>query len=159
MKALISGSFDPVTNGHLDLIKRTASLFDTVIVGIFVNSSKKYYFSETERLEMLRDALKDVDNVEIRLCSGLVARYVEENEIDAVVKGVRNMTDCDYEITMAKTNKKIYGGCETLFLPSSPDVEDISSSTVKALRSYGEDVSAYVPACVLSMFEEKSKEI
>lgn len=159
MKALISGSFDPVTNGHLDLIKRTAALFDTVIVGIFVNSSKKYCFSETERLEMLKDSLKDVDNVEIRICSGLVARYVEENGIDAVVKGVRNMTDCDYEITMAKTNKKIYNGCETLLLPSSHDVEEISSSTVKALYSYGEDISAYVPACVLRMFKAKSKEI
>lgn len=159
MKVLISGSFDPVTNGHLDLIKRAASLFDTVIVGIFVNSSKKYYFSESERLKMLREALNELDNVEIRLCSGLVARYVEKNGIDAVVKGVRNITDCDYEITMAKTNKKIYEGCETLLLPSSPHVEDISSSTVKALHSYGEDISAYVPSCVLSMFEEKSKDI
>ncbi len=159
MKALISGSFDPVTNGHIDLVRRTAALFDTVIVGIFVNSGKKYYFSETERLKMLTEALKDFDNVEVRICSGLVARYVEKNGITAVVKGVRNMTDCDYEITMAKTNKKIYEGCETLLLPSSPDVEDISSSTIKALRSHGEDISAYVPDCVLRMFEEKSKEI
>lgn len=159
MKALISGSFDPVTNGHIDLIKRTAALFDTVTVGIFINSAKKYYFSESERVAMLTEALKDCDNVDIRLCSGLVARYVEENEIDAVVKGVRNMTDCDYEITMAKTNKKIYEGCETLLLPSSPEFEDVSSSTVKALYSYGEDISKYVPDCVLAMFEEKSKEI
>lgn len=155
MKALITGSFDPVTNGHIDLIKRTAAMFDSVTVGIFVNSAKKYYFTEKERLDMLTEAVKELDNVEARICSGLVARYVRENGIDAVVKGVRTAADCDYEITMARTNKMIYGGCETLLLPASPELTEISSSTVKALASYGEDVSAYVPECVVKAFAEK----
>lgn len=155
MKALITGSFDPVTNGHIDLIKRTAAMFDSVTVGIFVNPAKKYYFTENERLEMLTEAIKELDNVEARICSGLVARYVRENGINAVVKGVRGSADCDYEITMARTNKMIYDGCETLLLPASAGLENVSSSTVKALRSYGEDISAYVPECVLCRFDKK----
>ncbi len=155
MKALITGSFDPVTNGHIDLIKRTSAMFDSVIVGIFVNPAKKYYFTEEERLEMLKEAVKDLHNVETRICSGLVASFVRENNINAVVKGVRNSSDCDYEMSMARTNKMIYAGCETLLLPASPELAEISSSTIKTLRGYGEDISAYVPSNVMCMFKKK----
>ncbi len=148
MKALICGSFDPVTNGHLDIIKRAAALFDSVVVGIFVNSEKKYFLNSKDRLELLAEATKDLDNVTIDFSEGLVAKYVEENGIDVIVKGVRNAADFEYEFKMAEINKQINKNAETLFLPASKETELLSSSFVKNKLLAGEDISAFVPECV-----------
>ena len=119
MKALICGSFDPVTNGHLDIIRRAAALFDSVVVGIFINSEKKYYFDLNDRVILLTEAVKDLKNVTVDFSEGYVAKYVEENGIDVIVKGVRNATDFEYEAMIDKVNKQIYPGAETLLLIKS----------------------------------------
>lgn len=150
-KVLITGSFDPVTLGHLDLISRTADIFDAVTVGIFVNSAKNYTFTAEERADMLRESISECGlcNVTVEICSGLVARYVEQNDIDVIVKGARNSVDFEYERNMAEANRTLYSGAETLVLFSDPRYSAGSSSLVRTLMSYGEDISAYVPASVL----------
>ena len=150
-RALITGSFDPVTVGHMDLISRTTAIFDTVVVGIFVNGAKKYTFTAEERADMLREACEEygLGNVTVEACSGLVARYVEQNGIDVIVKGVRNSADFEYERNMAEANKMIYPGAETMFLFSDPAHTSLSSSFVRTLLQYGEDISAFVPSSVL----------
>ena len=155
MKALICGSFDPITNGHVDLVKRAAMLFDDVTVGIFVNSSKNYMFSEETRLKLVSEAISDIKNAHAELCSGLVATYCENNGIGVIVKGVRNVKDYEYELEMAKANRLFAPGTETLFLPASADTEAISSSMIKAFHSYGKDVSDYVPSCVAKAIKNK----
>lgn len=155
MKALICGSFDPITNGHVDLIRRAAMLFDDVTVGIFVNSAKKYMFSETERLELIKNSIKDIKNAHAELCSGLVATYCQDNGIGVIVKGVRNIKDYEYELDMAKANKLFAPETETLLLPASSETEAISSSMVRAFNAGGKDVSAFVPACVAKALKAK----
>ena len=157
-KALVTGSFDPVTLGHMDLISRAASIFDAVVVGIFVNSSKTYVFSADERAEMLREACAEcgLGNVTVEVCSGLVARYVEQNGIDVIVKGARNSTDFEYERNMAETNKLISPKAETMVLFSDPGYSAVSSSTVRTLMNYGEDVSNLVPRSVLKRIKSGS---
>jgi pantetheine-phosphate adenylyltransferase len=152
MKALICGSFDPVTNGHLDIIKRSARIFDSVVVGVFINAEKKYFFDIEKRVGLLKEAVKDFKNVSVDFSSGFVADYVRENNIDVIVKGIRNTSDYEYELEISKVNKKIYKNAETLFMPSSDDVGFISSSLVKKLFSDGEDISSYVPECVNEAF-------
>ncbi len=157
MKALICGSFDPVTNGHLDIINRTASLFDTVIVGIFVNSDKKYLFDVKKRFELLKEATKNLVNVTIDCCEGLVAKYVEKNNVDVIVKGIRNTADYEYEYEMAKINKLIYNKAETLLMPASRETEFLSSGFVKTMFFAGEDITDFVPQCVKNAFFNKQK--
>lgn len=155
MKALICGSFDPVTNGHLDIIKRTAALFDSVVVGIFVNSDKKYLFDVNKRFELLTEATKELKNVTVDNCEGLVARYVEKNGIDVIVKGIRNTADYEYEFEMAKINKHIYNKAETLLMPASAETEFLSSGFVKTMFFAGEDISGFVPECVKNALTRK----
>ena len=133
MRALVCGSFDPVTNGHIDLIKRAAGMFDSVTVGIFVNSEKKYMFPMETRRDMLEKAVKDIENVTVDVSFGYVADYVKERGIGVIVKGVRNTADYEYELNMAKYNKAHAPNTETVFLPASDDTENLSSSLVKQL--------------------------
>lgn len=158
MKALITGSFDPVTNGHLDIIKRTAAVFDSVVVGIFINPEKKYLFDVNERIELLTESVKDLKNVTVDSSEGYVAKYVEQNGIDVIVKGVRNSVDFQYEAQMAKINKQIYSGAETLLIPASSEAEELSSTYVKTKFFAGEDISALVPECVSAAFRHKHSE-
>ena len=157
MKALICGSFDPVTNGHLDIIRRAAALFDSVVVGIFINSEKKYYFDLNDRVILLTEAVKDLKNVTVDFSKGYVAKYVEENGIDVIVKGVRNATDFEYEAMIDKVNKQISPGAETLLLIASKETECLSSSFVKESFLSGEDISKYVPECVQKAFIAKQE--
>lgn len=157
MKALICGSFDPVTNGHLDIIRRAAALFDSVVVGIFINSEKKYYFDLNDRVMLLTEAVKDLNNVTVDFSEGYVAKYVEENGIDVIVKGARNATDFEYEAMIDKVNKQIYPGAETLLLIASKETECLSSSFVKESFLSGEDISKYVPECVQKAFITKQE--
>ena len=154
MKALVCGSFDPVTKGHIDLIKRAAAMFESVTVGIFVNSEKTYMFSVDERSNMLEIATEEMKNVEIDISEGYVADYVKEHGIGVIVKGVRNSVDYEYELRMAKYNKEHAPNTETVFLPASDETESLSSSLVKKLFASGEDISRYVPASVADEFNK-----
>ena len=142
------GSFDPVTLGHLDVITRSSKLFDHVIVGVLVNSSKSPIFSIEERIELLKEVTQDLNNVEIVSFNGLLAQYCEEHGVDAIVKGLRAVTDFEYEFQMALTNKKLNPNLETLFLTAEANSMYLSSSMVREVASMGGDIRNFVPACI-----------
>lgn len=149
------GSFDPVTLGHLDVITRASNLFDRVIVGVLVNSSKKPIFSIEERIELLKEVTHNIDNVEIVAFNGLLAQYCEEHDIDAIVRGLRAVSDFEYEFQMALTNKKLNPNLETLFLTADANSMYLSSSMVREVASMGGDISNFVPACVHDKIVER----
>ncbi len=154
--AVLPGSYDPVTKGHMDIIVRAAKLFDEVRVLLCVNSSKSYCFTEEQRLEMLRAACKALDNVTVEKYDGLLADYVTEQGVCAIVKGVRNTTDFEYESWMAAVNGTL-SETETVFLPADPTLSFINSTMVRELLRYGKDVSAYVPEAVAEMAKQSEK--
>ncbi len=142
------GSFDPVTKGHIDIIKRAAKTFEKVIVAVFVNKAKVPCFTIEERIHFLEKALEGVENIEIVSCEGLLADYARERRVTAVVKGLRAMSDFEYEFQMALTNKILYPELETLFLSSSAENMYLSSSIVKTVASFGGDIRDFVPECI-----------
>jgi pantetheine-phosphate adenylyltransferase len=148
------GSFDPVTNGHLDVITRAAKLADEVVVGVLVNRNKQGLFSLEERMELLRLALKDYPNVRIDSFDGLLVDYCKTNGILAIVKGLRVVGDFDYEIQMAQMNHALTD-VETLFVPTNPVYSFLSSSLVKEVAAWGGDVSGLVPEPVLRRLRER----
>ena len=158
MKALVCGSFDPVTNGHIDLIKRAAGMFESVIVGIFVNKEKQYTFPMETKRAMLEKAVEDIENVTVDVSYGYVADYVKENGIGVIVKGVRNTADYEYELNMAKYNKSHAPDTETVFLPASDETASLSSTFVKQLFENGEDITPYVPVSVIQEFKKIKEE-
>jgi len=145
-KILYAGTFDPVTNGHLDVIKRAASLSDTLVVGVLDNSEKQCKYSVDERVRMLELATEDLGNVEVVSYSGLLADYVNGNGIGAVVRGLRAAMDFEYEIRMAQMNAKLFNeGIEIIFLMTHPAHSFINSSTVKEVFSLGGCIEGLVP--------------
>ena len=146
---LFPGSFDPVTLGHLDVIRRAAKIFDTVVVGVLHNPDKQGLFSVEQRMDMLRRSCADIPNVEIIAWPGLLARLTKETGIRVVVRGVRNTADLESETTMAHINGRLDPGLETVFLPASPGRADVSASMVRQLAAFGADISDYVPSQVL----------
>ena len=142
------GSFDPVTNGHLDIIERSARLFDHVVVAVLVNENKKGLFSIEERLEMIGEATSHLPNVSTGSFTGLLVDFCTQNGIDAIVKGLRAVTDFDYELQMAQMNGSLTD-VDTVFIPTSPEYSFLASSLVKEVAKHGGDVSALVPAHVL----------
>ncbi len=153
--ALYTGSFDPITNGHLDIIERSAKLFDTLTVAVVDNVSKSSMFSLDERVRIVKDVVAHIPNVEVASFSGLLADFVNENDFSAVVRGLRSVTDFDYEITMAQMNDKLFDKAETVFLMTAPGNSFISSSLIKEVASLGGDVSELVPANVLKEIQKK----
>ena len=151
------GSFDPVTLGHLDVITRASKLFDRVIVGVLVNSSKKPIFSIDERIELLKEVTEHLNNVEIVGFNGLLAQYCEEHGVDAIVKGLRAVTDFEYEFQMNHINKKINPELETMFLTANEKYTFLSSSVVREVASYGADLTRFVPREIVAEIEEKAK--
>ncbi len=151
------GSFDPVTLGHIDIIKRASKMFDKVIVAVLVNMSKTPSFTIDERIGFLEKALCDIDNVEIVGFSGLLADYAKERGAKAVVKGLRAMSDFEYEFQMALTNKKLNPELDTVFLTSDSQYMYLSSSMVKQIASLGGDISYFVPACIHEQVFERLK--
>jgi pantetheine-phosphate adenylyltransferase len=143
--ALIAGSFDPITMGHYDIIKRASALFDRVIVCIFQNANKSGEFSIERRLELLKLAISDLPNVSADSSDALLADYVEEHKIDAVVKGIRNAIDFDYEWNMAMINRHFSSKVETVFLPANNQYLHISSSLVRELLHRGKPIADYLP--------------
>ncbi len=153
--ALYTGSFDPITNGHLDIIERSAKLFDTLTVAVIDNVSKSSMFSLDERVRIVKEVVAHIPNVEVASFSGLLADFVNENDFSAVVRGLRSVTDFDYEITMAQMNDKLFDKAETVFLMTAPGNSFISSSLIKEVASLGGDVSELVPANVLKEIQKK----
>lgn len=162
MKTVVCpGSFDPITNGHLDIIRRASGLFDHVIVLVANNIAKNGHFTPQERVEMIQEVLENepsLGNVEVRLFSGLLVDFLREHSIAAIVKGLRAISDFEYEFQMALTNKKMYGDCETIFLTPKANNMYLSSSIVRQVGSLGGDISDFVPACVHDTIKKKLME-
>jgi pantetheine-phosphate adenylyltransferase len=147
-RVVCPGSFDPVTNGHLDIISRAASLFDEVIVAVLRNLSKTGLFTADERIEMLREVLKGQPNVRVARFEGLTVDFCRANGASAIVKGLRAVSDFDYEMQQAQMNYR-QAGIETLFMTTNPLYAFLSSSLIKDVAKYGGDVSGLVPESVL----------
>lgn len=149
--AVCPGSFDPVTIGHLDIITRASKLFDRVIVVVMSNAAKSPLFTQVERMELLQRAISDagIENVTVDCYDGLLADYVRQRNATAIVKGLRAMSDFEYEFQMALTNRKIFPQAETVFLTTAAENMYLSSSLVKQVAQLGGDISDFIPACIL----------
>lgn len=155
IKALYTGSFDPLTNGHMNIITRAAKLYDELTIGIIVNPSKKFMFTLDEREQMIEDTLKKLDNVNVGIFSGLLADYVNENSFDVVVRGLRATMDFEYEIQMAQMNARLFNkNVETVFLMTDPQYSFISSSMIKEVYSLGGSIDGLVPEEILKKMNE-----
>lgn len=146
--AVYPGSFDPVTNGHLDVITRGAKLFDRVIVGVLHNSAKSPLFSVEERVKILKEATADLENVEIVSFSGLSVEFARECNAKVIIRGLRAITDFEYELQMAQTNRVLAPDIDTMFLTTSLEYAYLSSTTVKEVATFGGDISKFVPEFV-----------
>ncbi len=154
--AIYPGSFDPVTNGHIDIIKRASGLFDKIIVSVLNNSAKSPLFSVEERVKMLEEVTKDIPNVEIDSFSGLLIDYAKAKNVKVAIRGLRAVTDFDYELHLAQTNSLISGGeLETVFLTTDLAYSFLCSSTVREIASFHGDVSKCVPEYVMQKLYEK----
>lgn len=151
------GSFDPVTNGHIDIIKRSAKLVDTLIVAILHNSSKNALFSVEERIELLQATCGDVENLQIETFSGLLVDFAKEKNANVIVRGLRALTDFEYEFQMAQMNKHLHKELETIFLMTDVKFSFISSSTIKEVAMFGGSVCDFVPAIVAEKTLQKYK--
>jgi pantetheine-phosphate adenylyltransferase len=153
-RAVCPGSFDPVTNGHLDIIGRAAALYDEVTVAVLINKSKAGMFTVEERIEMLREATETYGNIRVESFHGLLVEFCRERKIPVIVKGLRAVSDFDYELQMAQMNHSLEG-IETLFMSTNPASSFLSSSLVKEVATWGGDVSHLVPAYVLERMTKK----
>ena len=146
-RAVCPGSFDPVTNGHVDVISRAAGLYDELVVAVLVNPGKAGLFTVDERMDLLREAVAELPNVTIDSFQGLLVDYCRAHEIPVIVKGLRAVSDFEYELQMAQMNREL-ANIETLFVPTAPQVGHLSSSLVKQIAMFGGDVSRFVPKAV-----------
>jgi pantetheine-phosphate adenylyltransferase len=148
-RCVCPGSFDPVTNGHLDVIERASRLYDQVTVAVLVNETKTGLFSVEERMDLLREVTADLGNVTVDSFQGLLVDYCRDKSIPVVVKGLRAVSDFDYELQMSQMNNRL-SGIETLFVATNPDYSFLSSSLVKEVARWGGDVGGLVPHAVLA---------
>ena len=153
--AIYPGSFDPVTNGHLDIMKRASRMVDRLIIGVLNNNSKTPLFSVDERVNMLKEVTRDISNVEIRSFQGLSVNFARHMHAQFILRGLRAITDFDYELQMAQTNRKLFPDIDTIFLTTSLEYAFLSSTTVKEVASYNSDVSLFVPEIVSEKLKEK----
>ena len=153
-RAVCPGSFDPVTNGHIDIIARASTLFDDVIVAVGVNRSKKRLFSAGERIAMITEVCAGYDNVKVDTFDGLLTDFCKDRHVHAIDKGLRAVSDFDYELQMAQMNSSL-ADIETVFVPTSPEYSFLASSLVKEVAAYGGDVSSLVPPQVLARLTER----
>jgi pantetheine-phosphate adenylyltransferase len=156
-RAVCPGSFDPVTNGHIDIVQRASALFDEVVVAVGVNKSTNRLFTPEERIEMLREACAGFTNVRVDGFAGLLTDFCAQNDIQAIVKGLRAVSDFDYELQMAQMNASLTD-VETVFVPTSPEYSFLASSLVKEVAMFGGDVSALVPPFVHRKLTERLAE-
>ena len=159
-RAIYPGSFDPVTLGHLNIIKRAAAIFDELIVLVCINSSKNSgMFNPEERVELIRKVTESIPNVKVDCCSELVADYAKRHRAKVLVKGLRAVSDYESEIQLAMVNAKLYSKLDTVFLHSSPKYAYLSSTVVKEMARYGADLTDFVPRQIIADVEAKAKEI
>lgn len=156
--AVYPGSFDPVTYGHLDIIKRSIRVFDKLVIGILLNSEKNPLFSMEERVEFLMEATKDMENVEVKSFSGLLVDFARENNADITVRGLRAVTDFEYELQIAQINNKLDSNLDTMFFTTSTEYTYLSSTIVREIASYHGDVSELVPPYVEQKLKQKFRE-
>jgi pantetheine-phosphate adenylyltransferase len=154
-RVLCPGSFDPVTNGHLDIIARCARLYDEVVVAVFVNESKTSLFTVEERHAMLSEVTAQYGNVRVDAFQGLVVNYCRDHDIPVIVKGLRAVSDFDYELQQAQMNRGL-AGVDTLFMPTNPEYSFLASSLVKEIAKWGGDVSSLIPPNVLKRLMERT---
>ena len=157
IKALFTGSFDPLTGGHLDIITRASKMYDKLVVGVIMNPQKKSLFTLEEREEMIREVTAHLPNVEVSHFSGLLADYVNENGFDVVVRGLRGTVDFEYELTMAHMNARLFNDVETVFLMTDPNYAFLSSSMAKEVHSLGggESLKGLIPDTILERMDKK----
>jgi len=153
-RVVCPGSFDPITNGHLDIIERASSLFDEVVIAVLVNQTKSSLFTVDERIEMIKEVTAKYKNVRVDSWSGLLVDFCKANQISTIVKGLRAVSDFDYELQMGQVNLQLQG-VETLFMATAPSHSFLSSSLVKEIASHGGDVSAYMPAAIVSKLKSR----
>lgn len=153
-RVVCPGSFDPVTNGHLDVFERAAALFDHVTVAVLINKTKASLFTVEERMDLLREQLDRFDNVAVDAFHGLLVDYCRSHDIGAIVKGLRAVSDFDYELQMAQMNNRL-AGVETLFVSTNPIYGYLSSSLVKDVATFGGDISGLVPPAVQARLADK----
>ena len=156
--AIVPGSFDPITYGHIDIIKRSAQLFDEVIVAILVNPDKKYLFTLEEREEMINETIKDFKNVKVDSFSGLLVNYAKKVDSTVIVRGLRAVSDFEYEMQLTFMNKALDDNIETFYMMANKQYSFISSSIVKGVSGFGADLSKFVPKHVEERLEKKVKE-
>ena len=155
--AVYPGSFDPITNGHLDIIKRAAKIYDHVVVGVLDNLNKKPLFTAYERASMIMKVTADIDNVSVDVFSGLLVDFVKMKNADVVVKGLRTVADFEYEFQMALLNKALDAECETMFMMTDTKYSYISSSMVKEVAKLKGDLSEFVPSGIVDLVTNKYK--
>lgn len=153
--AVYPGSFDPCTNGHLDIIRRASKLFDKVIVAVLINEKKNPLFTLEERVDMLKSSTCDIPNVEICSFSGLLANFMKENNYSVIIKGLRAVSDYEYEFQMALTNRALHDKIETVFMPCSSEFMFLSSSIVKEVARYNGDLTGLVPDSLVSIIKRR----
>ena len=153
--AIYPGTFDPVTFGHLDVLERAAKLFDKVIISVAVSSAKKTLFTVDERIGLIRKTASKIKNIEIDVFEGLLVKYAEGKNAGAIIRGLRAISDFEYEFQMALTNRKISSKVETVFLMPNEKFSYISSSLVKEIAAYGGDVKSFVPRIVAANLKKK----
>ena len=153
--AVYPGSFDPITNGHLDIIKRASKLYDRVIVGILVNGSKSPVFSAQERKSMVDEATKEIDNVSCDIFGGLLVDFAKQKNASVIIKGLRTVADFEYEFQIALLNKALNPEYETVFMMTDSKFSYISSSMVKEVAKYHGELEGFVPSCIAGKIKEK----
>ena len=153
-RAIFPGSFDPVTNGHIDIIRRAATVFDTLTVGVFNNVRKKALLPVEQRVQALEEALADIDNVQVVSFDGLLTDYMQKNAIKVIVRGLRSVTDYEYEQGQAQIIHQLYPDLDTFFLLTKPEFSCVSSSVVREIYHFGGDISTLVPKSVLITIEK-----
>jgi pantetheine-phosphate adenylyltransferase len=153
--AVYAGSFDPITNGHLDIIERSAAIFDNLIIAVFVNPNKEALFSVQERVELIREVTRHLPNAQVESFQGLLSDYARQRGAKAIVRGLRAVSDFEYEFQMALMNKKLNPNVETIFMMSSSKNIYISSSLIKEVSSLGGSISGLVPRVVENLLMEK----
>jgi len=153
--AIYPGSFDPITMGHLDIISRSSTIFDKVIVAILNNSSKTHMFSLEERIYMLEKSCAHLKNIEIDFFDGLLVEYAKKRNVKVVVRGLRAVSDFEYEFTMALMNKKLANDVETLYMMAANEYEFVSSSIIKEVARLGGNIDSLAPSIVVKMMKDK----
>ena len=163
IRAIYPGSFDPVTLGHLDIIKRSAEKVDELIIGVLNNNTKNPLFTVEERVVMLNELVKDYPNVTVEAFTGLSVEFVKKKNANVIIRGLRAISDFDYELQMAQTNRKLYAEADTMFLTTSLEYAYLSSTTVKEVAYFNGDITGFVPATIIDrvynrVWENKNKQ-